>query len=227
MLSRLRKAETEAGFTMVELAVAVAILGIIGAIMLTSVVRALQITTAATDRTNALTDIERGLERVTRQIRTADPLLIDPDGTCDSGNLSGADCESLVLQRRLDADSYSDGGLTTFSYYLVDTGTTIALRQDITFIDLSTGVSTPTSTGSFIADIANLTTGVPLFRFLSEDPVTGALVPISCTAVDRDVCRGAYATASVVEMTMSKVLTDGDPLTISTSVSIRNTRYQP
>jgi prepilin-type N-terminal cleavage/methylation domain-containing protein len=227
MLTLPRRSKDELGFTLIEVVVALGILSIIGVIMITSVVRALAITTQVNERTNALTDIERGLERVTRQIRTADPLLIDPDGTCDSNDLTGEQCETDVLQRRLDADAYSDGGLVTYSYYLVDSGTNVELRQDATFTDTTTGVSSVTSTGSFIADIANISLGTPLFRFLSEDPVTGELVPISCAGLDRDLCRSAYATASMVEMTMSKILTEGAPLTVSTAVNIRNTRYQP
>jgi prepilin-type N-terminal cleavage/methylation domain-containing protein len=227
MLRRLRDRDGQSGFTFVELMVAILILAVLGTVTLTCVVRALQIAEVATQRTNALTDIERALARVTRQIRAADPLLIDPDGTCDASNLSGADCESLVLTRRLDADVYRDGGRATYSYYLVDTGATAELRQDITVTDLATGSATGTSTGSLIVDIASPTTSASLFRFFAVDPADGALSAISCVGIDRDACRSAYATASVVEMTMSRALSQGQPLTISTSVNIRNTRYQP
>lgn len=217
------------GFTLVELMVAILILGIVGGVVVTSVVKALQVTTQANQRTTALTDIERGIERVSRQIRVADPLLIDPDGACDS-LASGPVCEDTVLQRRLDADTYADGKLTTFSYYLVDTADGVELRQDITTTNLDTGTVVENATGEFIADIANLETGTPLFRFLAPDAVTGELIELDCSTLadtSVDACRNAYATASVIEMTLSKTLPDSEPLTVSTRVNIRNTRYEP
>lgn len=226
--------DDEDGFSLVEVMVAVLILGIIGAVVLTSVVQAMQRTASATNRTNALTDIERGLERISRQIRTADPLVIDPDGQCDA--LSTANCVDRVLTRRMDAFTFSDGEQVSYSYYLVDVGTDVELRQDVTRVDIATGTTTATANGEFIAEIANLdpAVGQPLFRFMGVDATTGEVATIDClndpaSAADDltvDQCRTAYATASVVEITLMKVLTDGEPLRVSTLVNIRNTRYQ-
>lgn len=222
----------EQGFTLIELMVVIAILSVIGGVVVASVVRALEVTTQANERTNALTDIERGLERVTRQIRVADPLLIDPDKQCDSLSLSATECETQVLQRRLDALSYANNQLVQNSYYLDTSSPSVELQQDVTITDPDTGNIVADSTGQFIADIANLKTGTPLFRFLAPDSVSGELTEITCgdlgaTEADVDECRSRYATASVVEMTLSKVLTDSTPLTASTAVNIRNTRFDP
>lgn len=226
MLTGVDRSEREQGFTLVELLVAMTLILIVGGVVVTSVVRALQVTTQANERTTALTDIERGLERVTRQIRVADPLEIDPDGECNDTGFSGEDCEEQVLQRRLDADTYSDGELKTYSYYLADTVDGQELRQDITFRDIETGLVTAETTGDFIADIAN-DFDTPLFQFLAADPVTGELTELSCESLTVEECRNRYATASAVRMTLSKVLTDSTPLSASTVVNIRNTRYEP
>lgn len=214
------------GFTLVELLVVVLILGMIGSIVLVSVVQAMDRTSSATNRTNALTDIERGLERITRQIRVADPLVIDPDGACNT--LATATCVDEVLTRRMDAVTFSGGEQVNYSYYLVEGADDVELRQDIERVDIATGTTVETSNGEFIAEIGNLepTVGQPLFRFLAEDPVTGELDEIDCTGLTVDACRTRYATASVVEITLMKVLQEGDPLRVGTSVNIRNTRYE-
>ena len=180
----------------------------------------------ATDRTNALTDIERGLERITRQIRVADPLVIDPDGACDS--LTVARCVDEVLTRRMDAITFSGTEQVNYSYYLVDTGDDVELRQDVTRVDIATGTALGTSTGEFIAEIANLdpAVGQPLFTFFRIDPVTQGLVELDCTGVSVDTCKTYYGTASMIEITLMKVLDEGDPLRVGTTVNIRNTRYQ-
>lgn len=228
-MARLRPGPTsEQGFTLVELLVTMMILGIISAIVVVSVVGSMRRTTVAANRTNALVDIERGLERMSREIRVADPLVIDPDGSCDS--MTTADCVDEVLTRRMDAVTFRGGEQVNHSYYLVELPEGVELRQDTERVDPATGTVTSTSTGEFIAEIANLdpdpTIGRPLFRFLREDPVTKALVDIDCTGLTVPDCRTAYGTASVVEITLMKVLDEGDPLRVSTVVNIRNTRYR-
>lgn len=217
----------QAGFTLVELLVAMLLLGVVGGVVLRSVVQSMRLTSETTERTNALTDIQRGLERVSRQIRTADPLRIDPDGACDG--LTGEVCQDTILSRRLDVDAYFDSTIHEYAYYLVDSGDSVELRQDVVRRDIDTGTVTSTSTGEFIADIANLEvgTGTPLFQFRWIDPVTGVLETIDCDGLSVDECRTRHTTASVVEITLQKLLRTGDVVSASTAVAIRNTRYEP
>lgn len=228
MAGTLRRQSDDEGFTLVEVLVAILLLGIIGGFVLTSVVQALQVTSETSERTDALTDVQRGLERVSRQIRTADPLEIDPDGDC--AGMSTSDCVDLVLTRRLDATTFIDGARREYAYYLVDTGDGVELRQDLDEYDADTGALIRSSNGEFIADIANLKTGTPLFQFKAVDSVSGALKDVDCTTpvlLDVDDCRSLYATSSVVKITLEKLLRDDEVVSASTAATIRNTRYEP
>jgi prepilin-type N-terminal cleavage/methylation domain-containing protein len=70
-MSRIRS--SDAGFTLVELLVVITLTSVIGATMVTSVVRSLDVTARATSRVEALTDLQRALERMSRNIRVAEP----------------------------------------------------------------------------------------------------------------------------------------------------------
>jgi prepilin-type N-terminal cleavage/methylation domain-containing protein len=62
------------GFSLVELLVAIVLTGIVGTVMLTGVVRSLDVTTEATTRIDALTALQQAVERTSRNIRAADPI---------------------------------------------------------------------------------------------------------------------------------------------------------
>ncbi|CAN5342810.1 hypothetical protein BH23ACT9_BH23ACT9_19450 [soil metagenome] len=69
-----RPSRSDAGFTLVELLVVIVLTGVIGATMVTSVVRSLDVTNRATSRVEALTDMQRALQRMSRNIRAAEPV---------------------------------------------------------------------------------------------------------------------------------------------------------
>lgn len=223
----MRPRDGEAGMTLVELLVAILILGIVGAMVLTSVVQATRTSADATTRTNALTDLERGIERIGREVRVADPLVIDPDGVCNTlAAGDGARCQDEVLSRRLDAVVFRDSTEITYEYYLVPSGTDAQLYEDRTVRDLG-GTVLSTATGQFITDIApaDLLAGEePIFQFVARDS-SGELVAIDCDPLTVAECLDAHATATAVRITLRKIVPDGDPLVVSTTVQIRNTRY--
>lgn len=66
------------GFTLVELLVVIVLVGIIGGTVVTSVVRSLDVTQRATSRVEALTDMQRAMERMSRNIRVAEPQGSSP-----------------------------------------------------------------------------------------------------------------------------------------------------
>lgn len=74
-MPRLTSHTSDSGFTVVELLVAVILTGVIGSVMVTGVVRSLQVTQEATDRVDALTEMQRAAERMARDIRGADPVI--------------------------------------------------------------------------------------------------------------------------------------------------------
>lgn len=69
-----RRLATDDGVTVVELLVAITLVGIIGAITVTGLVRGMHTTRYSQDRVDALAATQTGLERMSREIRAADPL---------------------------------------------------------------------------------------------------------------------------------------------------------
>lgn len=75
-----RRRGDERGFTLIELLVAVSLMGVVGAVTVGGVVRSLQVTTVASARVEAMTDLQRVQERITRAVRAADPIgVATPD----------------------------------------------------------------------------------------------------------------------------------------------------
>lgn len=70
----LTRADADAGFTLVELLTVITIVLVLGGVVLTSVVQALGITTTTTDRVEALSSLQRAHERMSRNIRAANPI---------------------------------------------------------------------------------------------------------------------------------------------------------
>ena len=65
-----------AGVTLVELLVVMVLLAAVGAIIASSIVGGLRADAQARDRIEALEDVQIALERVSRDVRAADPLLL-------------------------------------------------------------------------------------------------------------------------------------------------------
>lgn len=64
----------EGGFTLVELLVVITLLTVVGGIVTTSLVQAFRTSAAAQERIEALTELERAAQRITREARGAAPV---------------------------------------------------------------------------------------------------------------------------------------------------------
>lgn len=211
---RARADADQGGFTLIELLVVTVMLGIVGGFVTTAIIQAMRTTAQTEARTYAITDLQRGLQRVGRELRVGE-LQLDPGGSF----ADGAGARVTRAGERID-----------YRYYLeVDDDTdSVSLLEDVQRTDLTTG-ATSAQNGLFIADIANLQTGTPLFTYYRNHPVTDELIEVTCieddgTAVSTSECRQRHATATQIELTLEKLLPDQPPLRVSTTVNIRNTR---
>ena len=69
----------DGGFTLVELLVVLTLLGVVGAIVGTSMTRGLRADAQARNRIEAFEDMQVAIERMSREIRAADPLQVADD----------------------------------------------------------------------------------------------------------------------------------------------------
>jgi prepilin-type N-terminal cleavage/methylation domain-containing protein len=139
------------GFTLVELLVVVLLLGIVGGIVTSGLVGAMQSTRQTQARIDAMAELQRGAERIGRELRAACPLV---------GTL-GAQQVTAAIQR--------DGQQLRHTYRL-DTASGVLL-QDVTRQDGA----------SWVTDVAgrplvqDLVTTASLFTYLDANGGAAAL----------------------------------------------------
>jgi type II secretory pathway pseudopilin PulG len=200
----------ERGFTVVELLVVLLLTGVVGGIVTAAIVSSLRVTRDSDDRITALIDLQRGVERVGRELRAANPLILDA---------------SMAFADEITAEVQRDGARWRYRYYLQgDEETGWELREDVRRYEGDTIVEQ--RDGLFITGVANHETGTPLFRYFAVNPETRALEELVC---DEDVsaseCRDRHATASQVMLTLERLVPNGPPTRVESSFNIRNTRF--
>ncbi len=209
-------ADQEQGFSLIELLVVVLLLGIVGSVVTTALVQGMQNARSTSERAVALHDIERSLQVVGRELRIADPVILDADGS---------------FSDRIAAQIVRDGTIQIHTFLIEDDGDPVDpiqyLVQRIVQYDrddLATngpGGATPLTLPErrLITDIDNGFEAV----FTYHDAV-GA--EITCdTAVPND-CRDRYGHASQIGIRLIRNLDDQEPIRAETRITVRNLRYQ-
>lgn len=210
MLTKMRpRPADDGGYSLVELLVVMLMMAIVGAFVATAVITSVRSTQRTEARTFALTDIQRGIERVGRELRAANPIELDVNGDFADG---------------LAANVTRDGQNIRFRYYLEEQPDgSVSMLEDVRRTTIATGAVNEQN-GLFIADIANLDTGTPLFTYYGTHPVTRQLAEIDCSTLTADQCRAAHQAATQIELTLEKYVEDQDMIVVRTMVNVRNTR---
>ena len=73
---RARRMHDESGFSLVELLVAMVLMGIVGVMLLGAVIQGNRSTARAQERSEAITDLQLVMERLSRELRAADPITL-------------------------------------------------------------------------------------------------------------------------------------------------------
>lgn len=202
---------SEDGFTLVELLIVMVLLGVVGGVVTTSIVQALQSSRLTSERTLALHDIERSLQIVARELRVADPIYLTAND--DYQSTIGAE---VVRDRKVHVH--------TFTIEFVDS--VQFLVQDTTEYDLdSLNDGDPTNDAPISLPRRRLVTDLDnglesVFTYHDADGTE-----IECDVAVADQCDDRYADAAQVGIRLVRNLAGQEPIRAETRVNVRNTRY--
>lgn len=204
----------EDGVTLIELLVVMVILGIVGGIVTTTIVRSLNVTHRAQQRAESLATLQNTLQRVGREVRAADPLRIDE--VTDPYN------ELAIEVRR--------SGETHVARYYVDTNGDLVEDRDI--FDGSGSLTASVTGRLLVNDVQDVT-----FHYYDDvtpdddevDPSDPSTVgdEITCDINDPDSavrqnCLAALDGTEYIRIVVTTDLLRTQDQNIQTLVSIRN-----
>ena len=159
-------ANGERGFTLVELLVAMLLLSILGSVAAAGVIMTTRATRQGQNRNHAGDDLQKGIERISRELRVADPMRVAQPNDVVVDVYRGGKC--LRIEWKLDGATVQQRTQT----FNAPNGNT---QDNSNACAIYTSPPTPLSdTGytSFLRDNANGTT--PLFSYFDHNgqPVT-------------------------------------------------------
>ncbi len=193
----------EEGFTLIELIVVGVISAVVGSIVMTGVVQGLRTTATIDDRVDALSTLERGMERVTRELRAANPLQLDFGGEYDTALTATVTRGGMRIAYRYEVQTATDGTDT-----LVQTTYTYDLDGN-----LQPGVET-----SLVTALQNAELGLDVFTYLDGNG-DELVCPVD------DSCLTTLLRAQQVKLTLARTIPNSQPLVLDSTVRIRSLRY--
>lgn len=212
MLSLRRIRQDETGFSLVELLTVLVLVGVIGGVVVSTLVAGLGASRRTEERAHALNDLQLGLERMTRELRVATPILPEPD----------AGLRGFVIG----AQVTRDGERRAITYTLGEAAEdgNAQLREQVVRRLLDDNTVLDTFERPLLDDLANRSVGRPMVEYLVIDPDSGELSAIGCAGLTDLECTNRLLTARQIRITLVRDLPEQDPIAVQTTVNVRNLR---
>lgn len=189
---------SESGFTLVELLVVLVIMGVVGGVVTSAIMTSMRSASATSARIQATQELEIAMQRMTRDIRAADPLELSPSG--DFANEVGA--------------RVSRGGSSkSVMYYLAADGSELHART-VQLDDTGAEVS-GTPSRQLVAQVDN--GGTPVFTYLDASGRELSCVPD---------CVTAYRGVAQIQIRLTRHLTGDTQVVLDSHVNVRSVRYR-
>lgn len=188
----------ESGFTLVELLVVLVLMGIVGGIVVSAITTSMRSASSTSARIHATQELEIAMQRITRDIRAADPLELSPSGAFDT---------------EAGAQVVRDGESNTVMYALDATGTELHAR--IVELDENGNPVPGLPTQQLVTSVDNGDT--PVFTYLDSRGRE-----LSCSTD----CATTYRNAAQVRIELVRRLSDDTRVVVESQVSVRSVRYR-
>ena len=204
------------GVSLVELLVVIVLMGVIGTIGTNSLVRGMKVSASTQSRFDALADLQRSVDRMTRELRAAAPTQVGGAPVL----VAEANRISVAVWRNEFTEQFR------FTYQYCPAQQTLLVRREGPLATPPTPGTGPTLNCAaptdpiLITRVSNSTPapGQPMFRYFVRDPITGLESPTPTTTPTLSLVRK-------IEVNVWRSMPDqATPIKVTTMVRLRNAR---
>ena len=211
MLSRLgRLHDDERGVSLVELLVVIVLMSVIGSVVTTSLVRGMKLSASTQSRFDALADLQKSVDRMTRELRAAAPLTVGgaPLLVAEPHYISMYSFRSSFSERRRFTYRYCPTQQTLHAW---PEGPTPVPAGAVPALTCGT-----TTAPVLISDVANgsYNAAVPSTAVFTYYDSSGAVLPYPIV----------LASVQRIRVSVTRALPGQNPITVQTMVRLRNAR---
>ncbi|HEX8003955.1 MAG TPA: prepilin-type N-terminal cleavage/methylation domain-containing protein [Mycobacteriales bacterium] len=154
LLKRVRRGGDTAGFTLVELLVVIILMGVVGAMVTTSIASSLRADRRTRSRVDTSADMTKGFDRITKQIRVAAPVI-------------------SFSSTSIAVETYRNGARRRFTYTYDSAAKTVTEKTD----GYASATAVSPSTTSTRVLLTNVTNGAtPMFKYYDRDGVVATQI---------------------------------------------------